>query len=184
MALIAGDHLGAGVLIGPHHVAPLFQVEPAGEHRRVHQVTEQHRELAAFGLWRMRGGWRRSTLGRWLFPPFSHLRWWPGFWGRYWRGARPSGPHQTPPILLKIPLVGVEQFFFEGVKLLVIEVELDLQGAIGHPAPLSEENQDVVEHSIKVHHRPSTRASAASAWGSQKVIAMARYRVMATVSSM
>jgi hypothetical protein len=36
--------------------------------------------------------------------------------------------------------VGVEQFFLEGFKLLVIEVELGLQGAIGHPAPLSEES--------------------------------------------
>jgi hypothetical protein len=33
MPLKAGDHLGAGLLIGPHHLAPLFRVEPAGEHR-------------------------------------------------------------------------------------------------------------------------------------------------------
>ena len=57
MALIASDHLGAGLLIGPHHLAPLFRVELAGERGRVHQVAEQHRELAAFGLWRTRGGW-------------------------------------------------------------------------------------------------------------------------------
>ena len=44
----AGDHLGAGVLIGPHHLTQLFRVELAGEHGRVHQVTEQHGELAAF----------------------------------------------------------------------------------------------------------------------------------------
>src|SRR5215831_3753566 len=54
VSVIAGDHLGAGVLIGPHHLAPLFGVELAGEHRRVHQVTEQDGELAAFGLWRSR----------------------------------------------------------------------------------------------------------------------------------
>jgi hypothetical protein len=50
MALIAGDHLGTGVLIGPHHLTPLFGVELAGQHRRVDEITEQHRELAAFGL--------------------------------------------------------------------------------------------------------------------------------------
>jgi short-chain 2-methylacyl-CoA dehydrogenase len=50
MPLKAGDHLGAGVLIGPHHLAPLLRVELAGEHGGVHQVTKQHRELAAFGL--------------------------------------------------------------------------------------------------------------------------------------
>ena len=40
MAIKAGDHLGAGLLIGPHHLAQLFWVELAGEHGRVHQVTK------------------------------------------------------------------------------------------------------------------------------------------------
>jgi type I restriction enzyme R subunit len=31
----------------------------------------------------------------------------------------------------------------------------------------------LIEHRIKVHHRPSTCASAASAWGSQKVMSIA-----------
>ena len=46
------DHRGAGLLVGPHHVAPVFRVELPGQAGRVHQVAEQHRELAAFGLWR------------------------------------------------------------------------------------------------------------------------------------
>jgi len=37
-------------LIGPHHLAPVFRVELAGQHRRVHQVAKQHGELAAFRL--------------------------------------------------------------------------------------------------------------------------------------
>ena len=53
MALKALDDLGAGRLVGPHHLAQVFGVELAGERGRVDQVTEQHRELAAFGL---RGG--------------------------------------------------------------------------------------------------------------------------------
>ena len=89
MALKAGDHLGAGVLIGPHHFAPVFGVELAGQHGRVHQVTEQHRELAAFGIRRMRGGsvasgsgqveqqcamgWARPVLG-WLPPVQTSTR--------------------------------------------------------------------------------------------------------------
>jgi hypothetical protein len=36
MPVIAGDHLGAGVLIGPHYLAQLFRVELAGEHGRVY----------------------------------------------------------------------------------------------------------------------------------------------------
>jgi hypothetical protein len=38
-----------------------------------------------------------------------------------------------------------------------------------------EERDDLIKHDIKVHHRPSTCASAASAWGGQKVVAMVRY---------
>ena len=55
MPLEAGDHLGARVLIGPHHLAQVFGVELAGEDGRVHQVTKQHGELAAFGLRCVRG---------------------------------------------------------------------------------------------------------------------------------
>ena len=51
MALEAGDHFGAGLLIGPHHLAPVFGVELAGEGGGVDEVTEQDGQLAAFGLW-------------------------------------------------------------------------------------------------------------------------------------
>ncbi len=34
------DDRGAGLLIGPHHLAPLFGVDLAGEGGRVHQLTE------------------------------------------------------------------------------------------------------------------------------------------------
>jgi hypothetical protein len=54
MALKAGDHPGAGLLIGPHYLAQVFWVELAGQRRRVHQVTKQHGELAAFSV-----GWTR-----------------------------------------------------------------------------------------------------------------------------
>jgi hypothetical protein len=48
--VIAGDDSGAGVLIGPHYLTQVFRVELARKHGRVHQVAEQHRELAAFGV--------------------------------------------------------------------------------------------------------------------------------------
>jgi hypothetical protein len=53
MSLKAGDHLGADLLIGPHHCTEIFRVELAGESGRVHQVTEQDGELAAFRLGRV-----------------------------------------------------------------------------------------------------------------------------------
>ena len=54
MALIRPNDRGRGLLVGTHHGAQVFGVEQARELRGAHQVTEQHRELAAFGLRRTR----------------------------------------------------------------------------------------------------------------------------------
>ena len=56
----------AQVLVGAHDLAQVFRVELAGEAGGVHQVTEQHGELAAFGLTGRRvalggGSWRGWT---------------------------------------------------------------------------------------------------------------------------
>jgi hypothetical protein len=53
-------------------------------------------------------------------------------------------------------------------------MELAFGGAIGDLPSLVEKFPHVIEQLIKVHHRPSTCSSAASAWGSQKVMSMAR----------
>jgi hypothetical protein len=45
-----------------------------------------------------------------------------------------------------------------------------LKGPIGHSTTTAKEVYDLIKHRIKVHHRPSTCASAASASGRQKVI--------------
>jgi hypothetical protein len=79
--------------------------------------------------------------------------------------------------------VCVEQFFLEGVELLVIQVEVDFQRAIGCSSSLSEESQDLGEHCVKVHHRPPTRASAASTCGNQRLMSMALYSSMAIDNS-
>src|SRR4029450_440443 len=93
MPIIASDYLGAGVLIGPHHLAQLFRVELAGEHGRVHQVTEQHSELAAFGIRRGRDdrGWCDPSL---LGCRRSRLGW------RCWRRVHAPPPDQDGPVLV------------------------------------------------------------------------------------
>ena len=50
MPLKALDDLGTGGLLGTHHLPQIFGIELAGERGRIHQVTEQHGELPAFGL--------------------------------------------------------------------------------------------------------------------------------------
>ena len=64
IAVKALDHCGAGLLVGPHHLALVFRVELPGEAGRVDQVTEQHRELAAFGLGGITWGLGRAFPGR------------------------------------------------------------------------------------------------------------------------
>ena len=48
VALEALDDLDTGLLIGAHHFAVVFGIELTGEAGGIHQVTEQHRELAPF----------------------------------------------------------------------------------------------------------------------------------------
>src|SRR4029453_18119183 len=68
MPLIASDHLGAGLLIGAHYLAQVFGVKLAREGGGVHQITKQHRQLAAFGIGYRRcggGGGRVKAGGVW-----------------------------------------------------------------------------------------------------------------------
>jgi hypothetical protein len=108
MPLIAGDHLGAGVLVGPHHLPPRFRVELAGQHRRVYQITEQHRELAAFGLRRTR---LRSMLG-----PL-------GLWDarrRLWQYSSISSPHEHGARLVDRQLLDLDDLSLQIVQIGVI----------------------------------------------------------------
>jgi hypothetical protein len=89
--------------------------------------------------------------------------------------AHVTGPDQHVAVLVRGDPLGLDELLLQIVEDVVVQVELAFEGAIGDPAPPSEEFLDVVEQRVEVHHRPPTCASAASAWGSQKVIAMARY---------
>ena len=48
MAVIAGDDLATGSLIGAHPGMIVFRVQLLGERRRAHQVNEHHRQLTPF----------------------------------------------------------------------------------------------------------------------------------------
>jgi len=50
MSLVALNHHGRSLLIGPHHGPEVFRVKLPRERRRAHQVTEQHGQLPQFGL--------------------------------------------------------------------------------------------------------------------------------------
>jgi hypothetical protein len=46
----AGDHLGAGGLVGAHHLAEFLRVEASGQGGRTDQVAEHHGKLATLSL--------------------------------------------------------------------------------------------------------------------------------------
>ena len=145
MPLKAGDHLGAGLLIGAHDLAQVFRVELAGEWGRVDQVTEQDRELAAFRLWRSRSGRERYQR--------RHRSRLSGRLGRVLGGGRRKGggrlrvtyPDQNAPVLVARQTLGVDQFDLEVFEIRVVQPKLTLYGAIGHPASALEQLYDLVE---------------------------------------
>jgi hypothetical protein len=98
MPLITGDDLGTGVLIGPHHLAPVFGVELTGEHGRVHQVTEQHGELAALGVWGTRFSSMLGLLGLW-----DATRW-------RWQCSSVTRPHEHGARLIHRDLMHLNEF--------------------------------------------------------------------------
>jgi hypothetical protein len=110
MALKAGDHLGAGLLIGPHHYTEIFRIELCRERRRADQVTEQHGELTPFRLWWRGGSRRRGRLECRL--------------GRRWeRGGRRCSipcPDEDAAVLVARQVLGVNEFDLEVVEIRIV----------------------------------------------------------------
>jgi hypothetical protein len=156
--IVVLDDFRTSSLIGTDHVPVFFGVELGGECRGVHEIAEHDSELATFGV----GRHGRGAQRRWvLFVPYSLVR--RGRGGGDRRRSPVPGPHQHASVLVDREVVDLDQFLFEGVQGLVIQVKLEPQRPIGDPATLGEEVLDLIEHIIEVHYRPSTCASAASA---------------------
>src|SRR5262249_17597437 len=172
MAAITLDHLSTCRLVGPHHRAPVFRVEPAGEHGGVHQVTEQHCELAALGLGRTRLSSWLGLVGRW-----------DSRWG-FRQCASVSRPDEHGARLVDGHLVHLNEFLFQRFQGIVIQVKLEPESPIGQPSSAAEQVDHLIEHRIEIHYGPSPCASTASAWGSQNVISIVRYNSMAVASSL
>ena len=143
MALKARDHLGAGVLIGPHHLAQLFRITLRGEHGGIHEVTEQHGQLAAFRLGRSGGGWRRGRHGCGC--------------GREDRRRRVTRPDQDAPRFIRRQALALDEFVFERCQVRVIELKLQLEGPIRQTAALAQEGYRLIHDRDKVHSVSSPR---------------------------
>ena len=58
--------------------------------------------------------------------------------------TRTRRPHHREPLAL-------DEFDLEILQRLVIELELPLEGAIGHTAPLAQQRDHLIHHGDKVH---------------------------------
>src|SRR5712691_8587619 len=67
------------------------------------------------------------------------------------RRARVTGPDQTAPRVIDYLGLRVEEFVLQGNELLVVQRELELQGAIGHAAPLAHEGDHLIYNRDKIH---------------------------------
>ena len=142
MPVKAGDHLGASLLIGPHHLTQLFRVELAGEHGRVHQVTEQHGELAAFRL-------RGTMFGRGGLSGQGGDVLLEGWWG----SCLPH-PDEHGALLVNGETLGGDELGFQVRKHLIVQIELAFERTIGHATSLAQERNRLIDHTIKVHGDP------------------------------
>jgi hypothetical protein len=161
MPLIAGDHFGAGLLVSSHHLTQTFGVELTGERGRVHQVAEQHRELAALGL--------HDHLSN---PIQVHARRLVSFLGSWLLSSRPSGdtrlllawrltPLSSPspdqhlaPFINGQPL-GLDDLGLELLEIILVEVESSLERPIGCPPLPLEYIEHLRQDLVKCHPRSS-----------------------------
>jgi hypothetical protein len=126
------DDVHTGGLVGADDFAQVFGVELPRQGGRVGEVAEHHRELAAFGLRGKRCGCRRGNVRRVVALRYGLLRRARG--GRSRHCTRFSGPHQHAAIVVDREVVDLDQFLFEGLKRLLIQLELQLERAVGHPS--------------------------------------------------
>ena len=157
-------HLVDGALIAMHRGHHAFQhgiEELAGLLRiavrqQLHgalEVGKQHRDLLAFAfqgtargedllrkIGRGVGEWRRGAAGR---------------GGHCGNRASVACPDQATPRVVTYLWMGIEEFVFQIVQGVVIQLKLSLEGPIGHAAPLAQQRDHLIQDRDKVHPAPS-----------------------------
>jgi hypothetical protein len=142
--------LGTHLLIGTHHVTPVFRVELAGESRGVHEVTEHHGELPSFSLWSLR---RLLCLGSRRLCCLNRKR----GCGRCFRSV--PRPHEDSGIFISCELLCLNDLCFECFKILVIQAEPYLEGWIRYSSLSFQEGDNLCEDVVECHVSASINAS-------------------------
>src|SRR6516225_11485363 len=171
------------VIFMSDRVAKIHQETITREFGRIDEVTEQHGELAAFGVRRVESSRWRGSVGQLHCGGGRRLHGLGSCGGWFWCCGRVAAPDQHLPRLVYGQALGLEELIFQRLQGLIVQLELHLERAVRHPAATAEKVHHLVQYLVKVHHRPSTCARAASVCGSQKVISIAQYSTMAVDSA-
>jgi hypothetical protein len=130
MPIKALDDLGTELLIGAHYLPEVFRIQLASEGSRVHEITEQHRELAPLGVRRRRssgdGGGLMSGhgLGNQQEPWLGQRR------GRRRGRRRLTDPDQDRARLVASELFRLDEFGLHVFEILVIQSKTAFERAI------------------------------------------------------
>jgi hypothetical protein len=74
--------------------------------------------------------------------------------------GHPSTPtHGRPHPGRPVAHMRIEEFIFEGLKGVVVQVKLHLECPIGHTSPALQHGQRLVKNLLKGHHQPSVCAT-------------------------
>src|SRR5262249_10391150 len=93
----------------------------------------------------------------WDFLSNSMLRRWCESW--LWFCFRCTNPDQDSAVFIDSQPLGIDEFFFEILKVVIVEVKLTLQSPIGHTSSTAEDVYNLVEDGIEIHYRPSSSSS-------------------------
>jgi hypothetical protein len=137
---------------GIEELAGLFRIAVGQEFQRAFEVGKQHGNVlaltfeGAFGgedflrqIGRGVGKWGRFSLRNWSARRASRRR------------LRSAGPDQHGPLLIGRETLTVDEFNLEIIEGRVIELELPLERAIGHAAPLAQQCNHLIHDRDKVH---------------------------------
>jgi hypothetical protein len=156
------EHLVHGAFVavhGAHHDvqrwvqerAGLFRIETRNQLGGAFEIGKEHGHLLPLAF---QGTARCKNLlneiGRGVGERGRGLH---GFGGGGRRGI--ARPDEHGAVLLNGPLVELKHFHLQIVQGGVIEVKLALERPVRDTAPLAQQHEDLIQHSIKVHERPS-----------------------------
>ena len=128
-----------------------FWIEVANQLGRILDVGKQHRDLLAFAFQGATGSQDllREIGGRVRQWSLGSRRRGPG--GGWGRGACLVRPDEALLVFAQRLLVGIAQLAEEIRQGIRIQLELPLQGAIGHTAPLPQKGNHLIHKRNKIH---------------------------------